>query len=82
MDIYRPHFSPSDINRDYITSVEAVSGDGEIIDPFLIIKGVSYLEKWYTQISLPDNYLIRTSDSGYINDILFIKWIKHFNRCT
>ena len=45
IDIYRPHFSPLDINCDYITSVEAISKDDEVIDPFLIIKGVSYLKK-------------------------------------
>ena len=52
-----------------------------LIDPMLIMKGVNHLEKWYTQTSLPDNYLIGTSDSGYINDTLSIEWIKHFDRC-
>ena len=82
MDMQRPQHSPSDTNRDYATSVEAVSGDGVVIDPLMIMKGVKHLEKWYTQTSLPNNYLIGTSDSGYINDTLSIEWIKHFDRCT
>ena len=82
MDIHRLHYSPSDTNRDYATSVEAVSGDGVVIEPMLILKGVNHLEKWYTQTSLPDNYLIGTSDSGYANDMLSIEWIKHFDRYT
>ena len=73
MDIHRPHHSPSDTNRDYATSVEAVSGDGIAVEPMLIPKGLSHLEKWYTQTKLPDNYLIGTSDSGYTNDTLSIE---------
>ena len=45
MDITRPHFSPSDTNRDYAMSIEAVSGDGIMIDAMLIMKGVNHLEK-------------------------------------
>ena len=45
MDIRRPHHSPSDTNRDYATSIEAISGDGVVVEPILIMKGVSHLEK-------------------------------------
>ena len=82
MDMNRPQFSPSDTNRDYATSIEAVSGDGVVIDPMLIMKGVNHLEKWYAQTSLPDNYFIGIYDSGYTNDTLSIKCIKNFDRCT
>jgi len=30
--------------------------------------------------SIPDNYLIATSESGYNNDDLTIKWLEHFER--
>ena len=82
MDIHRLHHSPSDTNRDYTTSVEAVSGDRVVVEPMMILKDINHLEKWYIQISLPDNYLIGTSNSGYTNDTLFIEWIKHFDRHT
>ena len=45
MDMNRPQFNPSDTNRDYATSIEAVSGDGVMIDPMLIMKGVNHLKK-------------------------------------
>ena len=72
MDWHHPHQSPTDTNCDYVTSVEAISGDGIVIPPLLILKGVNHLQKWYTQTSLPDDYLIRTSDSGYTNGMLSI----------
>ena len=31
---------------------------------------------------MPDDYLIGISELGYINDTLFIEWIKHFDHCT
>ena len=82
MDWQHPQQSPSDANRDYAISIECVAGDGTVIDPMLIMKGVSHLEKWYSRTSVPDEYLIGTSDSGYTNDMLSIDWIKHFDKCT
>ena len=68
MNYYYGHRTPtlqsSDTDRDDATSIEAVSSDGVIIDTTLIIKGISQFEKWYTQTSSSDNYMIGTSDSG------------------
>ena len=60
-----PALQPSDTDRDDATSVEAVSSDGVAIDTTPIIKGISYLEKWHTQTSSSDDYMIGTFDSGY-----------------
>jgi hypothetical protein len=79
MDWKRPQISPSDTNRDYITSVEAVSVDGEVLPPLLIIQGMDHLHQWYANTSLPDNYLVGTSKSGYSNDMLSIDWLHHFD---
>jgi hypothetical protein len=79
MDWKRPQISPSDTNRDYITSVEAVSVDGEVLPPLLIIQGTNHLHQWYANTSLPDNYLVGTSKFGYSNDTLSIDWLHHFD---
>ena len=47
INIQRPYYSPLDINHDYAISIEAVSGDGVVVDLMLIIKDISHLEKWY-----------------------------------
>ena len=82
LDMHCRHYSPSSTCRDYCTSVEAISGDGEVIAPLIILKGMNILEKWITKTDLPDNYLFGTSDSGYTNDMLSIDWTKHFDHCT
>jgi len=48
----------------------------------LVIQGVNYLQKWYQNTELPNGYLIGTSPSGYSNDTLSIKWLKHFEKAS
>jgi hypothetical protein len=78
MDWKRPQ-SLSDINQDYITSVEAISVDGEMLPPLLIIQGTDHLYQWYANTNLPDNYLVGMSKSSYSNDTLSIDWLHHFD---
>jgi len=54
-----------------------VNANGDVLDPMIIIKSSTILEKWIDD--LPDQYLIGISDSGYSNDELSFEWIKHFN---
>ena len=44
------------------------------------MKSVNLLKKWFSQTDLLNDYLVGTSNLGYINDMLLIDWIKHFNR--
>ena len=61
MEFKKPQLSPSETNRDFITSVEAISADGEVLPPLLIVQGPNHLQQWYMNTALPDNYLIGTS---------------------
>ena len=79
MEFKKPQLSPLETNRDFITSVEAISADGEVLPPLLIVQGINHLQQWYTNTALPDDYLIGTSPSGYSNDTLSIDWLKHFD---
>ncbi|KAF2177060.1 DDE-domain-containing protein, partial [Zopfia rhizophila CBS 207.26] len=82
--VYTKHgktvFIPHSNNRELMTLVEACSANGEIIDPMIIIKASTILERWV--MDLPDDYLIHKSDSGYSNDETSLDWIKHFNKMT
>jgi hypothetical protein len=78
MDFEKKQSSGSNTNRDYVTSIEAISGDGYVIPPLLIAQGSIYLEKWYTHTALPDNYAVSLSSSGYANNTLSLEWLKHF----
>ena len=57
----------------------SLSGDGTALPPMIIIPGVIHQEAWYTTTSIPDNYLVATSETGYSNYELTIKWLAYFN---
>jgi hypothetical protein len=70
-------------NRDWITAVEAISGDGYSPPPMIILKGSVHLATWYSQYSnLPNNYSIGLSNSGYINSDLAMEWLRRFEEVT
>ena len=63
-------------NRDYITSIETISGGGRDIPPIVILAGVYILEKWVKN-NLPDDIGFATSPTGYSNDDIALAWLKH-----
>jgi hypothetical protein len=67
-----------DNSRDLVTSVEAVSAAGNVIEEMLILPGKTHLERFYTDLG--DNVLVGLSESGYTNDELSYQYIIHFNR--
>lgn len=67
---------PSITNRDYLTVGESVNATGNSTAPFIIIKGVHLMERWFDE-RIPDGAAITTSDSGYVNDQLAVEFINH-----
>ena len=72
----------SNTNRETVTVVEAISGDGYVLPPMVIVSGVLHQERWSTATNIEDNTLIAVSDTGYSNDVLCFEWIKHFEWFT
>jgi hypothetical protein len=69
-------------NREWITSIECINALGQIIPPFIIMKGKKYLKHWYDQFDLPPNTSTNLSDNGWTNDQLALRWIYHFDTFT
>jgi len=46
----------------------------------IIVTRFIHQEAWYTTTCVPDDYLLGTSESGYNNNGLTIKWLVHFER--
>ena len=67
-------------NREYLTSVETISGGGLSILPMLILSGIVILEKWAKENDLDGNIPLATSPTGYSNDVLAMRWLVHFER--
>ena len=65
-------------NRDYVTSIETISGGGRNIPSIVILAGVNILEKWVKN-NLPDDIGFATSPTGYSNDDIALAWLKHFD---
>ena len=75
-------YLPSANNRDLITAVECVSAAGKVISPMFILPGVLHQQAWFTNIDIDDDYFLATSSTGYSNNILNAKWIRHFHTQT
>jgi len=56
-----------------VSGCEMISGDGAVLPHMIIIPGFIHQEAWYTTTSVPDDYLLGASQSGYNNDELTIK---------
>jgi hypothetical protein len=71
---------PNDTNREHVTFTETISAAGWVIPPVVILKGVYLLACHFKD--LPDGYLATTSESGYTNDEISLKTIKHIDKFT
>ncbi|RKL03347.1 hypothetical protein BFJ70_g17289 [Fusarium oxysporum] len=69
-------------NREWITVIQAISAEGQLIAPFIIGAGQYHLANWYRECDLPGDWVIVTSQNGWTNNELGLKWLKHFNRST
>ena len=65
-------------NRESLIAIETVCGDGIAIAPFLILKG-DVLKEDHFKNDLNDETILATSASGYTNEQLSMKYIKHFH---
>ena len=76
-DLNRKSYLASDNNRKFVTVVECVSGDGNVLPPMFILTGSIILAAWFEN-SLHDDVAVAVSDSGYSNDDISLAWVKHF----
>ncbi|KAG6997271.1 hypothetical protein FocnCong_v015272 [Fusarium oxysporum f. sp. conglutinans] len=69
-------------NREWITVIQAINAEGQSIAPFIIGAGQYHLANWYRECNLPGDWVIATSQNGWTNNQLGLKWLKHFDRST
>ncbi len=80
LDPKRPTYLASSTNKDYVTVVECVSGDGNVLPPFVALPGQVHMEDWYTGTNLDGSWTVAVLDTGYMNDALTLEWVEHFER--
>ena len=69
-------------NREWATVVQGVNARGWAIPPYIIVKGLYHLLSWYQNNQLPMDWIIATSESGWITNELGLEWTKHFDEYT
>ncbi|ERF69424.1 hypothetical protein EPUS_09427 [Endocarpon pusillum Z07020] len=70
----------SETCRELVTSIEAVSAGGIVIQPMLILPAKTHLERHFSD--LEDDVLLGVSESGYNNNELAYKYIHHLDAQT
>jgi hypothetical protein len=66
-------------NREWVTAIQAVRSDGEVIPPYLVVAGKTHLESWYRNSPFPPEWTIDLSETGWTNNRIGVDWIKHFD---
>ncbi len=75
----RTHYFALPENRESATGIEAISAAGQYIPAFFILSGKQHMARWYEGEALEPTSVIGVSPTGYTNDKLSFKWLKHFN---
>jgi hypothetical protein len=69
-------------NREWVTTIAAISAAGWAIPPFIIFAGQHYLSAWYEEAEIPRDWVIVISDNGWTTNELGVAWLRHFNAHT
>ena len=78
-DTHRKAYIPDPDNRESLTAIETISGEGHVLPPMLILSSTQYLEKWFFEGGLDDKTLVAVTETGYANDNILLQWFKHFD---
>ena len=74
-----------DGNRELITVIKTICGDGTLLPPLVIYKGAKRYMQWFQHMEedsdAPD-YLFASSTKGWTNHKLGMEWLKHFDHNT
>ena len=62
-------------NREWVTVIEAIRANGDILPPCVIFKGKTYREAWFDD--LPDNWRFEVSENGWTTDEIGLRWLQN-----
>jgi hypothetical protein len=65
-----------------VTAIIAASATGEVIPPYMLVKGVIVYEPWFSTTGWPEGWPIKPTDNGWTNNETGVNWIKHFDKHT
>ena len=68
-----------DSSREWVTVIEAISGDGRVLRPMIINKGKAHYIGWYAKLKNEDLASFRVSEKGSSNEALGLRWLKELS---
>jgi hypothetical protein len=69
-------------DREWVTVIQSICAAGYAIPPFIIYKGRVHISAWYEETNIPYDWKLSVSDNGWTNNVLGLKWLKHFDAHT
>ncbi len=69
-------------NREWVTVVHGINSQGWEIPPLIILAAKLHQASWYSDNSLPNDWVITVSENGWTDDEIGYEWIQHFHRHT
>ncbi|KAJ0126560.1 Uncharacterized protein HZ326_30333 [Fusarium oxysporum f. sp. albedinis] len=69
-------------NREWITVVQGISSQGWWLPPFIIVAGQFHLSTWYQDSTLPQDWVIATTENGWTTNERGLEWVRHFDKQT
>jgi len=60
---------------DCVTAIETISGNREVLTPFIINKRVAHYSGWYSGLKKGDRALFGVSEKGWSNKKLAMRWL-------
>lgn len=75
------HYLASDMDRESLTIIEAISASGQYIPAYVIFQAKTHLASTF-RTELDPSTVFNTSEKGFTTDIIALDWIEHFNKRT
>ena len=66
-------------DREWVMVIQSICAAGHATPPFIIYKGRVHISAWYKETLIPHNWKLSVSENGWTNNVLSLKWLKHFN---
>jgi hypothetical protein len=63
-------------NREWVTTIEAISASGYALPPCVIFKGKVFMKAWFGDTDLPATWLFAVSEKGWTTDSISLEWLQ------
>ena len=63
-------------NREWVTAIEAISASGWALPPCIIFKGKVFVQSWFEDPALPQDWRFELSPNGWTSDEIGLRWLQ------